>query len=229
MPTKTGPITSLPAASEQHMLLLFMPLKKGMLEAAMHGTRTAVAAVNAARSKGIDPRVATGVHFAMFYGLPADTQPQPALPVPSFKTARGKDLLVVQSIYDADFGPYISAFTTNPAIAQGLDAVLGAMDETRIVKPTDPTSAAFILAHGGVAKNNTAFLKLLMRYNFADPTIPAAAAFPVNTPANPRYLLVGTFPGLTVGNILQNYPNAGAQWPLPAPQIKFAPAAPPVG
>jgi hypothetical protein len=163
----------------------------------------------------------------MFYPLPADTTPVPALPVPSFQTAKGKDLLVVLSIYDADFGPYISAFTSNPAIAAGLDLILSLMDESGIVQPTDPTSAAFILKHGGVAKNNTAFFKLLMRYNFADPTIPGAAKLPPNTPANPKYQFGATFPGLTIGSILQNYPDAPQLWPLPPVDITFAKSTPP--
>ena len=213
------------------MLFLFFPLKKGALGGALKSAheltntpRTEAAVVGG----GVDPRVATGVHFFMFYGLPADTAPNPPLPVPSFTTAPGKDLLVVVSIYDRDFSPYISAFTSNPTIAAGLDGILHLMDETGIISPTDPTSAAFIEAHGGVAKNNAGFLSLLMRYNFADPTIPAANKFPVNTPHNAKYLLGATFPGLTVASILQNYPAAETLWPLPAPEITFAASAPPV-
>ena len=226
----TGPITSLAAAQEQHMLFLFFPLKKGTGQQANQSAREVFAAAqptNKGGANAADPRVATGVHFFMFYHLAADTVPQPALPVPSFTTAPGKDLLVVMSIYDRDFGPYISSFTTNPVIALGLNAILAAMDETGFVKDTDPSSAAFILAHGGVAKNTPGFLKLLMRYNFADPTLPAAANLPLKSPANPKYTLGATFPGLTVGWILQNYPNAAAQWPFPPPVITFAPSVPP--
>ena len=225
-----GPITTVAAPQEQHMLFLFFPLKKGTLKKSVSAAQnvfTALVPQKKAATAGPDPRIATGVHFFMFYPLPADTTPQPALPVPSFQTAKGKDLLVVLSIYDADFGPYISAFTSNPAIALGLNGILSLMDESGIVPPTDPTSASFILKHGGVAQNNTAFFKLLMRYNFADPTIPGAAAFPVNTPPNPKYLFGATFPGLTIGSILQNYPDAPQLWPLPAPNITFAKSTPP--
>lgn len=229
----TAPITSLAAPSEQHMLFLFFPLKKGTLPQALERAQASfgaplVPAASESVAGGVDPRAQTGVHFFMFYGLPAGTTPQPALPVPSFQTAPGKDLLVVMSLYDADFGPYISSFTSLPPIAQGLNGILTLMDESGIVEPSDPSSAAFILAHGGVAKNNASFLKLLMRYNFSDPTVPAANVFPVNTPAHPKFLLGATFPGLTVGWILQNYPQAGSLWPLPAPAIQFAPSAPPV-
>ncbi len=230
----TSPITSLATPAEQHMLFLFFPLKKGSLSPALEGARssfgaqpTLAASQPESAADGVDPRAQTGVHFFMFYGLPADTAPQPSLPVPSFQTSPGKDLLVVISLYDADFGPYISAFTTQPPIAKGLDTILSLMDESGLVEPSDPSSAAFILAHGGVAKNSSSFLTLLMRYNFADPTIPGANVFPVNTPAKPKYLLGATFPGLTVGNILQNYPQAGSLWPLPARAIQFAPSTPP--
>ncbi|MFL6336187.1 MAG: hypothetical protein ACJ754_23020 [Pyrinomonadaceae bacterium] len=224
-----GPIVALPAAQQQHMLFLFFPLQKGALKKVLGHVQNITGPQPAAAraGEGGDPRVTTGVHFFMFYGLPADQTPTPALPVPSFQTAKGKDLLVVLSIYDRDFGPYISAFTSQPIIAAGLDGILGAMDETGIIPNTDPTSAYFITHNGGVAQNTTAFFKLLMRYNFADPTIPAANNFPVNTPTNPKYLLGATFPGLTVGWLLQNYPDAGTLWPLPAPKIKFAPSAPP--
>lgn len=230
----TAPITSLAVPAEQHMLFLFFPLKQGNLAQALDGAHSFLGAQPApeagpagSAAGGADPRVQTGVHFFMFYGLPADTAPQPPLPVPSFQTSPGKDLIVVISIYDADFGPYISAFTSQPPIATGLDTLLGLMDESGLVDPSDPSSAAFILAHGGVAKNNSSFLELLMRYNFGDPTIPAANVFPVNTPANPKYRLGASFPGLTVGSILQNYPRAGSLWPLPAPIIQFAPSTPP--
>ena len=208
------------------MLFLFFPLKKGSINAAQKAAHEVFAPQTPkAGAGGADPRVATGVHFFMFYGLPADTPS--ALPVPSFQTAPGKDLLVVLSLYDRDFVPYIGSFTSNPTIAAGLNGILSAMDESGIVDPDDPTSAAFILQNGGVAKNNIGFCSLLMRYNFADPTIPAASKFPVNTPANPKYLLGATFPGLTVGHILANYPDAGTLWPNPGESIQFAPSAPP--
>jgi hypothetical protein len=225
------PITKLSTAQQQHMLFLFFPLKKGTHETAAKTMQQILAPPPApaadASGNGIDPRVATGVHYFMFYHLGADQKPTPALPVPSFQTAPGKDLLVVISIYDRDFAPYISSFTSNPLIAFGLNEILKQMDESKIVPDSDPTSAAYILAHGGVAQNNVAFFRLLMRYNFSDPTIPAANAFPVNTPPKPKFQLGATFPGLTVGAILQNYPQAEQLWPLPAPKITFAPSTPP--
>jgi hypothetical protein len=232
MATKTtpqpGPITSLSAPLEQHLLLLFLPLKKGSLKAARDSAQQAFAATNpASAAAGADPRALIGVHFSMFYALPADTAPVPPLPVPTFQTAKGKDLLLAMSLYDADFGPYIAAFTSNQQIAAVLDLLLKTLDESGIVKPTDKSSAAFILAHGGVFKNPGAFTTLLMRYNFGDPTIPAAAKLPVNTPPNPKYVLGTPFPGMTVGNILQNYASAQALWPLPPVTITFAPAAKP--
>ncbi|MDQ3815368.1 MAG: hypothetical protein M3347_15730 [Armatimonadota bacterium] len=227
-----GPITHVTAPEEQHMLLLFFPLKAGTLEQSLSAARdvfTPPVADDVAdvATTGPDPRIATGVHFFMVYGLPAGKQPEPTLPVPSFQTAPGKDLLVVLSLYDADFRPYISAFTSNPPVALGLNAILTLLDETGIVDPTDPTSAAFILYHGGVAQNNTAFLKLLMRYNFADPTIPGAVAIPGETPPPAKYFLGATFPGLTIGSILQNYPDAPALWPNPPVKITFEPSNPP--
>ncbi|HEY0782804.1 MAG TPA: hypothetical protein VGE98_10135, partial [Thermoanaerobaculia bacterium] len=197
----------------------------GSLKPALEAAQPAFAAPKAAA--GADPRALTGVHFFMFYGLAADTQPVPALPVPTFQTAAGKDLLVGLSLYDANFGPYIDAFTSQPPIAAALDALLTTLDESGIVEPTNKTSAAFILKRGGVAKNSSAFRTLLMRYNFGDPTIPAAAKFPVNTPPQPKYLLGATFPGLTVGSILQSYPNAQELWPWPPVAITFEPAAKP--
>jgi hypothetical protein len=160
----------------------------------------------------------------MLFGLAAGETPNPPLPVPSFQTAEGKDALIVISLYDADFAPYISAFGS---IAGQLDLLLGGLDETGIVDDDNPTSAAFILANGGVAANTVGFFSLLMRYNFADPTIPAAAVLPANTPANPKYLLGATFPGLTNAAILQNYPGATSLWPWPPQPITFAPSAPP--
>jgi hypothetical protein len=240
--TDNVPITSLATPAEQHMLFLFFPLKEGTLKKAVEHAQAAFAAPPAPAANGVkgagedgpDPRVVTGVHFFMFYGLPANTLPQPALPVPSFQTAKDKDLLVVVSIYDGDFFDYIQSFTTNPPIAFGLNGIVSQMDETDIVSPEDPTSAHSILKDwnpvkrtGGVATHTDDFVKLLMRYNFADPTVPAANVFPVNTPDHPKYLLGATFPGLTVGWILQNYPQANELWPLPAPKIVFQPSARP--
>src|SRR5690349_1596828 len=99
-----SPITFVAAPQQQHMLLLFLPVKKGTLKSALKS----VSDLSDAASKTVgasdpgDLRAATGVHFAFFYGLPAGETPAPKLPVPSFQTAEGKDLLVVQAIYDAD-------------------------------------------------------------------------------------------------------------------------------
>jgi hypothetical protein len=228
-----APITFVPAAQEQHMLFLFLPLKQGLIQPTL-GAVSEIAgrigpaepAAEPAADLGPDNRGATGVHFFMFYGLAAGTAPTPAMPVPTFQTAKDKDLLVVISIYDADFAPYISAF--GPIFGLLDTQLLPALDETDIQIDDPTSSAAYIMANGGVEANSTGFLKLLMRYNFADPTIPAAAVGPVNTPANPKYFLGATFPGLTVGSILQSYPNATSLYPWPAQSITFeASQAPP--
>ena len=100
------------------------------------------------------------------------------------------------------------------------------MDETGIVEDEDPTSAKNILANDGVVNNPAEFYCLLMRYNFADPTIPAVAAVP--TGAKYKYLLNHTFPGLTIEKILDNYPNAAELWPADAPQIEYAESKKPI-
>lgn len=211
-----GPVTSLQPQQQQHMLLLFLPVYKGLIEKLAGNVQTTVAAA------GPDLRASTGVHFFMTYGVPNGTAS--TLPVPTFQTPQDKDLFVVMSIYDAPFGPYISAFTSIEPIADGLNAVLQALDESGIVEPTDPTSAAYILANGGVYKNSDAFVSLLMRYNFADPTIPGAtSATNIADPQPaPKYFLGATFPGLTIGSILQSYPDAVASWPNPAVPITYA-------
>jgi hypothetical protein len=214
-----SPITSIPAAEEQHMLLLFLPLKKKTNEKVTKAIET----LNAEVKAGNDLRAATGVHFFMIYHL-ADGK-TPHLPVTSFQTMPGKDMLVVLSIYDADFAPYIASFVTNPIIAMGLNGIVNAMDETGIMDPEDPTSAAFIGVNGGVAANPDAFNCLLMRYNFGDPTVPAAAKIPAGS--NYKYVLSATFPGLTVGKILQNYPDATTLWPSNPVDIKYEPSVPP--
>ncbi|MES2265656.1 MAG: hypothetical protein V4520_02770 [Bacteroidota bacterium] len=216
------PIQSVPAAEQQHMLLLFMPLKKQTPKEAVTKALTSIQAEIKSLS---DMRANTGVHFFMFYHLLDGQKPQPALPVASFQTMPGKDLLVVQSLYDADFAPYISSFVTNELIAGALNGIVDAMDEDGIFPASDPTSAFSISKGGGVAENPDAFNCLLMRYNFADPTIPASAIPPANT--NNKYTLGFTFPGLTVGKILQNYPNAPVLWPFPPTNITYEPSTPP--
>jgi hypothetical protein len=223
-----GPLTYVPAPNEQHMLFLFFPLFKGALKEAFEHvgglvSRSVKTPVPTAPAR--DDRTDTGVHFAFFYGVP-DCDPKiekcPPPPLwPTFTNTPGKDLLVIQAIYDADFLPYIGAFTSQPSIAAGLDGVLSLMDESGIVPDTDPTSAKFILSHGGVYKNALPFVNLLMRYNFSDPTIPATTGAGINPVAHPKFLFVGTFPGLTVGKILQNYPDAQTLWPSPAVPVTF--------
>nr|WP_067060941.1 hypothetical protein [Mucilaginibacter sp. L294] len=214
-----SPITSIPAAEEQHMLLLFLPLEKKKHET----VSKAVVSLNTELKAANDLRAATGVHFFMIYHL-ADGK-TPNLPVTSFQTMPGKDMLVVLSIYDADFTPYIASFVTNPFIAKGLNDIVDAMDESGIVDPSDQSSAEFIKNNGGVAANPDAFNCLLMRYNFGDPTVPAVAKMPEGS--NYKYVLSATFPGLTVGKILQNYPGATTLWPFFPADIKYEPSEPP--
>jgi hypothetical protein len=209
------PITELTPAEQQHLLFLFIPVKKGPSAAI---TEKVVNLKNSLLSKnaaGDDRRAATGVHFFLFYLL--EHGKSAGLPIPSFQAMEDRGLLVVQAIYDADFAPYIGSFVEDADIAKGLNFVLSIMDETGIIDPSDPTSAAYILAKGGVQNSPGAFNCLLMRYNFADPTIPAAT----QVIAGEKYLFGGTFPGLTVGNILQNYPDAESLWPSTPVAITF--------
>ncbi len=213
------PITILQPSAQQHMLLLFLPVIKGAAGLLAQSTNALLSAPEA----GPDLRAAAGVHFFMVTAVANGAAS--TLPVPTFQAAEGKDLFVVLSIYDAPFTPYISAFTSNVFIAAGLDKVLEALDETGIIAPTDQTSAAYILAHGGVFKNSANFIKLLLRYNFADPTIPAATgkAAIANPQPNPKYFLGATFPGLTIGSILQSYPQAAELWPQNSVPITYVP------
>ncbi|HEX8249172.1 MAG TPA: hypothetical protein VF599_13425 [Pyrinomonadaceae bacterium] len=245
--TDIGAVTSLSAPEEQHLLLLFLPLKHGSkpplesdgistLHTLFSGSPPADSTAQS------DPRPATGVHFFMIYALAAGAEQNPPPPFPAFQvpppnpdTKEPRDLAVVLSIYDADFGPYIGAFTSSPTFSALLDAtVLQSLDETGFVDPDDPTSAQGILANGGTFANPDAFVALLMRYNWADPTRPAATS-PTNI-ANPNpdwkpYFLGATFPGLTIGKILNTsngYPNALELYPVKAPPIDFATSTPPV-
>lgn len=206
MPDTISSPAPLPADKQQHMLLLFIPLKKNAF--------AQLAAHEQGNSAPQDLRAATGVHFAMFHYVP-DGAPSP-LPVPTFQAAPGKDLLIALSLYDDDFVPYISAFTRNAFIAAGLDKLLSLMDETGIVADDDRSSAAYILTHGKVKENNEGFIKLLMRYNFGDPTLSGSAGDSLILPsAGQRYSFRATFPGLTVGDVIDNYPNADKLWPWP--------------
>ena len=208
------PIISLQPPQQQHMLLLFLPVKKGLVQKLAESTAGALSSGSA----NADLRAATGVHFFMVYGVPNGAKS--TLPVPTFTAPEGKDLMVVLSIYDAPFGSYIGAFTKYEEIAKALDGILFALDETGIITDDKPTSAAFILKNGGVFKHKEAFVQLLMRYNFADPTIPAVTSAGI-APKGAKYVLGATFPGLTVGSILQSYPDAPALWPANPVPITF--------
>jgi hypothetical protein len=213
------------------MLFLFVPLysKAPAVEKALQSAFSPPAPS--------DPRASTGVHFFMFYRMLATDKSRIVVPTftPAPAGAHGpKDLLVVISIYDDDFEPYISAFLTNDFIVAGLNELLKAIDESGIVPDTDKSSAKYILEHGGVKANAHSFFKLLMRYNFADPTVPAVGPGGVaNPPVKPwPYQLGATFPGLTVGMFLKplvGYPDALQLWPAPgvAPKIEYEPSSPP--
>jgi hypothetical protein len=212
------PITHLNQADQQHMLFMFVPVKAGkkhLVNQALTSAKQSFAEAND------DMRALTGVHFFMFYHLDAGGSAN--LPIKSFEAPADKGLLVVQAIYDADFVPYISSFVDNPKVAFFLDILLDYIDEDGIFDLDDPTSAVSIKANGGVALNKTAFICLLMRYNFSDPTIPAAA----KSTKEEKFVLGYTFPGLTVGNILANYPHAHELWPSPPITIQFEESVPP--
>lgn len=201
----TGTLNPLPAEKQQHMLLLFLPIRKHAFAELAAEPKTSIPA---------DLRASTGVHFAMFHYVPEGAPS--FLPVPTFQSAPGRDLLVGLSIYDADFGPYISAFTKVKEIAKQLDDVLTVLDETGIVADDDPSSARSILKKGGVAQNNEQFIQLLMRYNFGDPTLAGTTGVLDLAPEpNRRYAFHAVFPGLTVGDVINNYPNADKLWPAP--------------
>jgi hypothetical protein len=240
-----GAVTSLMSPEEQHLLLLFLPLKHGAkppLES--DAVSTLHTLFSGKQVKGTtapsDPRPATGVHFFMIYALAAGKTTNPPPPFPAFQvpppnpeTKAPRDLAVVMSIYDADFGPYIGAFTSDPDFAALLDAtLLVGLDETGFVDPNDPTSALGILANGGTFQNQDAFVALLMRYNWADPTRPGATSAANIKKPDPNwkpYFLGATFPGLTISKILSTngYPNALQLYPVKAPVIDFARSNPP--
>lgn len=195
------------------MLFLFLPITKGTWKTALAGVHELQKQALQVSDPGPDLRASTGVHFFLFYALPANTRP--ALNVTSFQTEQDKDLLVVQAIYDADFAPYIGSFVQQPTIAAGLDLIVELLDESNIpgIDPNGPNSANFIKDKGGVASNPDAFNCLLMNYNFANPVVPGAAYIDPKAIKNP--IFGATFPGLTVGKILQYYPNANQLWPFP--------------
>src|SRR4051812_43135468 len=102
-------VTAVAAADQQHLLLLFIPLKKGKLAEA---TAAAQELQQQHAATPPDIRAATGVHYFMI--CPIADGAKSTIPVTSFQTMPGKDMLLVMSLYDADFAPYISAFVTVP-------------------------------------------------------------------------------------------------------------------
>jgi hypothetical protein len=227
----TAPITYLTTPEQQHLLFLCLPLKeKPSLPKPKVDLASALGSMLAGKqldgtTTEFDSRPATGVHFTMSFAqwapgvTPWFPAPSPPPPFPIFQvpppSSKGKrNLLVVMAIYDADFGPYIGAFTNSQAFSALLDLVLLNLDETDFVSDDDPTSAVNILANNGTYANPDALVQLLMRYNHADPTAPITAIFP----------------GLTDTKILKTsggYPNANQLWPLPQKKIVFAPSVPP--
>lgn len=213
MSTAVNPLTFISAPEQQHMLFLFLPIKKGTWEKALAGVHELQQQALQVSDPDPDLRASTGVHFFLFYALPANTRPP--INVTSFQTEQNKDLLVIQAIYDADFAPYIGSFVQQPKIAAGLDLIVKLLDESNIpgIDPDGPNSANFIIGNGGVAENPDAFNCLLMKYNFANPVVPGVAYVDPKAIKNP--IFGATFPGLTVGKILQYYPNANQLWPYP--------------
>lgn len=236
-----SPITNISAPDEQHLLFLCLPLKTGTPTAS-----DPMPAINALFSGQptdapgeTDPRPATGVHFYMAYLLKAGAAQTPPPPFPVFQvpppnptTKAPRDLAVVLSIYDADFGPYIGAFTRSQVFSKVLDeSLLKNLDETGFADPNQPPSAQWILDNGGTFENQDAFVQLLMRYNWADPTIPAATNIGMIKNPNPKwkYFLGATFPGMTNTKLLgaNGYPNAAQLWPVAGVVIDYAPSIPP--
>ena len=208
------PITKISPDKEQHMLLLFLPIKPAKKPEAEFHKLFAAAAPPAPAP--VDNRGLTGVHFFMIYRMSAGEQSR--IVVPTFTVAPpGANNSVIQ-----------------PVIVHALDGIVDSMDESGIVPDTDTSSAVYIKANKGVANNADGFYKLLMRYNFADPTVPAIGPGGVANVPKPQwpYVLAATFPGLTVGMMLKpitGYPNALQLWPTPgaAPAIFYDPSKPP--
>ncbi len=216
----TSNVITVPVTDQQHMLFLFIPLRKGTVPAAMAAAEQVKEAAKLAASapaggNGFDLRKTTGVHYFTIYAQ-ADGKPTPGIPVPGFQSYPGKDVLVVMSIYDGQFDAYISAFFEIQQVVDGLNGLLAFMDETGIpgVNPDGPNSAKFILKKGGVVKNAKAFYCLLMHYNFGDPVLSAGDK-------GGKYVFGTNFPGLTVGKIIDNYPGANTTWPPVPGQVTY--------
>lgn len=205
----TSQVITVPITDQQHLLFLFIPLKKGFLPQAMGEVQKVKEAAALLTAPTGDLRKTTGVHYFTIYAQ-ADGTPTPGIPVPGFQSYPGKDVLVVMSIYDGQFDDYIRAFFKIDDIVNGLNGLLHLMDEEGIpgVDPDGPTSARFISGkdRGGVVKNAAAFYCLLMRYNFGDPVFSAGDK-------KGKYVFGTNFPGLTVAKIIDNYPNADKVWP----------------
>jgi hypothetical protein len=208
-------VITVPITDQQHLLFLFIPLKKGMLEKAMTAAEEVKSAAKAAVAQGGDLRKTTGVHYFTIYAQ-KDGQATPGIPVPGFLSFPGKDVLVVMSIYDGQFDAYISAFFEIDAVVNGLNNLLFLMDETGIptVDANGPTSANHIAKMGGVKKNALAFYCLLMRYNFGDPVLCAGDK-------GGKYVFGTNFPGLTIAKIIDNYPGADKTWPATPGQVSY--------
>ncbi|WP_337968047.1 hypothetical protein [uncultured Flavobacterium sp.] len=211
----TTPVITVPITDQQHLLFLFIPLKKGFLTEAMGAAQKVKEAAAPLTAPTGDLRKTTGVHYFTIYAQ-ADGVPTPGIPVPGFQSFPGKDVLVVTSIYDGQFDAYISAFFEIDAIVQGLNGLLHLMDESGIpnVDANGKTSANYIAKMGGVKKNALAFYCLLMRYNFGDPILSAGDK-------NGKYVFGTNFPGLTVAKIIDNYPNADKIWPPVQGEVSY--------
>lgn len=210
----TSKVITVPITDQQHLLFLFIPLKKGLVGKAMIAAEQVREAIKAEEPPVTDFRKTTGVHYFTIYAQ-ADGQPTPGIPVPGFQSYPGKDVLVVMSIYDGQFDAYISAFFKIKEVVDGLTILLGVMDETGIpgVDPEGLTSAKHILKKG-IEKNALAFYCLLMRYNFGDPILSAGDK-------GDKYVFGTNFPGLTVAKIIDNYPKAGETWPPTAGEVSY--------
>lgn len=216
----TPKVITVPITDQQHLLFLFIPLKKGFLAQAMAEVQKVKEAAAQLTVPTGDPRKTTGVHYFTIYAQ-ADGTPTPGIPVPGFQSYPGKDVLVVMSIYDGQFDDYISSFFKIDAIVNGLDGLLQFIDEEGIpgVDPDGPTSAKFIKKkendeNSGVVKNAAAFYCLLMRYNFGDPVFSAGDK-------KGKYIFGTNFPGLTVAKIIDNYPNADKVWPPVPGEVSY--------
>ncbi|WP_316636104.1 hypothetical protein [uncultured Flavobacterium sp.] len=209
----TPPVITVPITDQQHLLFLFIPLKKGALAEALLAAQSVREAAIAETPVG-DFRKTTGVHYFTIY-VQADGAPTPGIPVPGFQSYPGKDVLVVMSIYDGQFDDYIGSFFKIKKVVENLDRLLKLIDEEGIpgVDPNGRTSAKFI-SKKGVVENKAAFYCLLMRYNFGDPVFSAGDK-------NGKYIFGTNFPGLTVAKVIDNYPNADKIWPPVPGQVSY--------